>query len=226
MHDSIKALEEDLQRVAYWCCSNRLLINPDKTKVLHVGTRQMLNLVPREAVSVNFLGKQLIPVNQVTDLGVIIDAHVSNVASSCMSNLCQVNRIKHLFSTDSLKMIINALVLSKLFYYSSVGANTSDKNIQKLQLVQNFAARIIVGIRKYDHISTGLRQLQWLPVKDTLFYRYSIMTFKCINGLAPGYLVCNCLKRSDIHTRNTRSCNNLNISKFRTTSGGQRSLHE
>ena len=41
-------------------------------------------------------------------------------------------------------------------------ANTSDKtNIQKLQLVKNFAARIISGIRKYDHISEGLRQLQW-----------------------------------------------------------------
>ena len=121
IHDSIKALEEDLQRVAYWCCSNRLLINPDKTKVLHIGTRQMLNLVPQEAVSVNFLAKQLIPVTSATDLGVTIDpnltydAHVSSVASFGMPNLCQINRIKHLFGTDSLKMIINALALSKLF---------------------------------------------------------------------------------------------------------------
>ena len=46
-----------------------------------------------------------------------------------------------------------------------------------------------------------------------------MMTFKCINGLAPDYLACNLLKRSDIHTRNTRSCNNLNIPKYTTTSG-------
>ena len=52
------------------------------------------------------------------------------------------------------------------------------KKIHKLQLVQNFVARIILGFRKYDHISAGLRQLLWLPVKD------SIMTFKCFNGLA------------------------------------------
>ena len=129
----IKALEKDLQRVAYWCCSIRLLIKLDKTKVLHIGTRQMLNLVPREVVSVNFLGKQLIPVTSATDLGVTIDAnltydaHVSNVASSCMSNLFRINRIKHLFSTDLLKMTINALVISKLFYCSSVWANTSGK---------------------------------------------------------------------------------------------------
>ena len=116
-----------------------------------------------------------------------------------------------------------SLVLSKLFYCSSVWANTSDKNIQKLQLVLNFAARIILGNRKYDHISAGLRQRQWLSIKDTLLYRGTIMTFKCINGLAPDFLACKFFKRSDIHTRNTRSWNNLNIPKYRTISG-QRSL--
>lgn len=28
LHNSIKALEEDMQQIAYWCCSNRLLIKP------------------------------------------------------------------------------------------------------------------------------------------------------------------------------------------------------
>ena len=37
-------------------------------------------------------------------------------------------------------VIINALVFSKLYYCSSVWANTSKKNIAKLQTVQNFAA--------------------------------------------------------------------------------------
>ena len=49
------------------------------------------------------------------------------------------------------------------------------------------------------------------------------MTFKCINELATDYHAWNCFKRSDIHTRNTRSCNNLNIPKYITTSG-QRSF--
>ena len=45
------------------------------------------------------------------------------------------------------------MVLSKLFYCSSVWANTSDSNIKKLQLVQKFAVRIITGARKFDHIT-------------------------------------------------------------------------
>ena len=35
-------LTEDLRRIAAWCCANSLLINPDKTKLLLLGTSQML----------------------------------------------------------------------------------------------------------------------------------------------------------------------------------------
>ena len=88
-----------------------------------------------------------------------------------MSKLCQIYRVKDCFNKDTLKLIIESLVLSKLFYCSSVWANTSDSNIKKLQLVQNFAVRIITGARKFDHITPHLHELEWLPVKDRLRYR-------------------------------------------------------
>ena len=31
-----------------------------------------------------------------------------------------------------------------------------------MQLVQNFAGRIVLSVRKYDHISEGLKSLGWL----------------------------------------------------------------
>jgi hypothetical protein len=54
---------------------------------------------------------------------------------------------------DTLKIIIEPLVLSKSFSCSSVWANTSESNITKLQLIENFAAKIITGARKFDHIT-------------------------------------------------------------------------
>ena len=39
-------LTGDLRRIAGWCCANSLLINPDKTKLLLLGTRQMLHKIP------------------------------------------------------------------------------------------------------------------------------------------------------------------------------------
>ena len=37
-----------------------------------------------------------------------------------------------------------------------------------MQVVQNFAGRIVLGLRKYNHISEGLKSLRWLPIADKL----------------------------------------------------------
>ena len=120
-------------------------------------------------------------------------------------------------------MIINALVFSKVYYCSSVWANTSTKNIAKLQSVQNFAARIVTGIRKYDHITPALKQLDWLPVDYMLKYKDAVMTFKCLNDLAPSYLARRFVSRSQTHDRDTRCKDELQIPLYRTASG-QRSF--
>ena len=76
------------------------------------------------------------------------DEHVTEVTSKCIGSLCQINHVKHL-----------SLVFSKLFDCSSVWANTTKKNIELLQAVQNFAARIVSGRRKFDHVTPILKQL-------------------------------------------------------------------
>ena len=118
-----------------------------------------------------------------------------------------------------LSMLINALVFSKLFYCSSVWSNTSQFNIAKLQAVQNFAYRIVSGWKKYDHVTPILKQLNWLSVKQHMYYRDSIMAFICMNGLAPGYLSDQFIKRSSISTRKTRNSQLLNIPLFKTATG-------
>jgi hypothetical protein len=40
LNESMGKLDADLKSVAAWCCSNNLLINPDKIKVLLFGSRQ------------------------------------------------------------------------------------------------------------------------------------------------------------------------------------------
>ena len=67
--------------------------------------------------------------------------------------------MKHLLDRKSLILLMNAFGFSKLFYCSTVKANTSQGKAKKLQLEQNFAARIVLGLRKYDHISKVIRSL-------------------------------------------------------------------
>ena len=149
--------------------------------------------------------------------------HIVKTISSCMSSLSQINRAKHAFDKELLITIIKSLVFSEMIYCSSVWANTSTTNISKLQAVQNCAACIVTNSRKFDHISPILTQLRWIPVKDHLFYRDALLTFKCINGMAPTNLNSKFIERGTINGRSTRNLHQLNIARFKTATG-QRSF--
>ena len=52
-----------------------------------------------------------------------------------MNKLIEINRIKHLLDKETLLLIINSFVFSRLFYCSSVWSNTSATNTNKLRFV-------------------------------------------------------------------------------------------
>ena len=157
-------MNKELTKIRNWCFDNHLLLNASKIKLILFGSCQMI-------ANWSLLCEDLVPTHCAGDLGVIFDDqltfsdHTAKTVSSCMSSLAQINRAKHAFDKDLLITIIKGLFLSKRFYCSSVcRSNTSVTNINKLQAIQNFAAR------KFDHITPILKQLCWMPVKDHLFY--------------------------------------------------------
>ena len=178
--------------------NNCLLLNPEKTKLLVFGSRQMLFKL--QDFSLTLLGKELKSIEMVKDLGVTLDVnltynhHINKTVSTCMSILGQMTRVKHAFDRCILITIINSLVFSRL-YYCSVWSNTSKCNIEKLQLIQNFACRIVCGISKFDHVTPALKELKWLPVTSELYLRNATLAFKCMTGCAPDYLAERFVKR-------------------------------
>ena len=162
------------------------------------------------------------PASSAKDLGIILDsnlnftAHISTLPSSVLSSLCQISRVRHLFTKDVLNIILNYLIFSKLFHCSTVWSGTFKQNIKKLQLIQNFASRILTDTRKYDHISPILHQLGWFTVKEPLRLQDTTMIYKCLNGLAPRYLSSNLTERSKTYEYNTRNPDQLSLRKCRT----------
>ena len=96
----------------------------------------------------------------------------------------------------------------KLFNCSTVWSGTRQHNIRKLQLLQNFAARILTSKTKYDHTSASLKDLSWLLINEMLQLKNATMVYECLHGLAPNYLETKLIKRSTIHCYNTRLKNN------------------
>lgn len=106
-----------------------------------------------------------------------------------------------------------------MLYCSSVWSNTTLQNINRIQSIQNYACQIVTNSRKFDNVTPLLRELNWLPVKEQLFYSDSVLTSKCQNDLAPQHLTSKFTKRSNTHTRNSRTRNSLQIQLYRTALG-------
>ena len=67
-----------------------------------------------------------------------------------------------------------------------LGANTTD--IQRLQRIQNWAAKLICRVTKSDHATPCLRKLHWLPIRERIDFKILTYVYKCLYGTAPSYL--------------------------------------
>ena len=92
-----------------------------------------------------------------------------------------------------------------------------------MALVQNFAARVLIGTKKFYNISPVLYKLGCLFIENQLLARDATQMYKIVNNLAPTCLCNNIHERSDVHLYNTRRKNYINPPLCRTTTA-QRSF--
>ena len=85
----------------------------------------------------------------------------------------------HIIYSYNLPSFLQTLLL---FFRLGRPSKTSKSNIAKLQLVQNFVARLLSDKRKFDHISPTLRKLKLLPVSDILYMRDAVQMYKWWNA--------------------------------------------
>jgi len=87
------------------------------------------------------------------------------------------------------KTLIHAFISSRLDYCNQLLVGVSARLLDKLQSLQNAAARLVTGTRKLDHITPVLREIHWLPVRQRVKFRTAV--------LVPGGL----LSAGDCHCR-------------------------
>ena len=90
--------------------------------------------------------------------------HVNNVCKSAHFALRNIGKISKYIDQHDCERLVHAFITSKLDSCNSILFGLPTTEIDKLQRVQNGAARLIVTAKKNVYITPVLKRLHWLPV--------------------------------------------------------------
>ena len=114
---------------------------------------------------------------------------------------------------------------SRLDYGNELLCGITDELLCRLQKVQNNAARVVSGSKKYDHITPVLKYLHWLPIRKRIGLKILHLTFKYMQGCAPLYLRELLVKQANTRTLRSNTKNLLQIPHTNLKRMGDRALH-
>ena len=117
-----------------------------------------------------------------------VELYMKNVCRSAYSELRRISTIRHLLSVDSTKTLVSAFVLCRLDYCNSLLSGCSEHLLEKLKMVQNSAARLVLKAHKRYHVSPLLRTLHWLAIQARIEYKLSTLFHFFFFDTEPVYL--------------------------------------
>ena len=109
--------------------------------------------------------------------------HINNIVEVAFYHLRNIAKIRKYINVTTAEVLVHAFINSKLDFCNSLLHGLPKYEINKLQSVQNAAARVIACLRKF------LKELHWLPVEPGIIFKINLICFKILNNLAPDYLV-------------------------------------
>ena len=188
---AVTYMEPLLADIRAWLIRNFLMVNDSKTDALVISSRHR----PPVLLPPVRVGDDLIhPSATVRNLGVIFDTNmtmvsqISAVVRNSFLSLRDMYKVRQSLPRDATESIVHSFVTTRLDYCNSLYYGLPKKQIKRLQGIQNTAARLVTDTRKYEHITPILRELHWLKVDSRIVFKYLLITYKCLHGLAPKYL--------------------------------------
>ena len=188
----VTAVDSCFKEIKQWMASNFLKLNDTKTEFIDIGHYESpIKSLVLDAVSVE-------PCKKAKNLGFVfdhlmsLDDQICATSRICYMNLRNLERIGSKLSFDLKVQLVHSNVLSFIDYCNAVYGGLTEANLQKLQKIQNAAVRFIFGLygkENRQHITPYLKKLHFLPVRFRIKYKIALLVFKCLNNIAPSYLV-------------------------------------
>ena len=108
----------------------------------------------------------------ILDLSADMEDHIKKICKTCHFHLTKLNisKIRIYLDRESTEAIIHAFVTTNLDFCDVILYGLPKVLLNRLQLVQNRAARIVTFTKKYERITPSLIDLHWLPIEYRNYY--------------------------------------------------------
>ncbi len=159
--------------------------------------------------SIQLGSSTITPPASVRNLGVIFDdqltfkEHIAKTARSCRFALHNIRKIRPFLMEHAAQLLVQALVISRLYYCNALHAGLPSYTIKPLQMIQNAAARLVFNEPKRAHVTPLFVSLFWLPVAARIQFKTLMLAYRTTTGSAPTYF--RSLLRINIPSRSLRS---------------------
>jgi hypothetical protein len=167
LSDSEENLQKLLHRVRLWCKRSQLVINEDKSKVIHFRKK----VIPRSLYEFKVGNQSLNTVEKYKYLGVVLDEFLdfSKVSDSlavggsrALGSINAKFRILKNMGVETYTKLFENCVMPVLHYSAGVWGLQS---LHSLQNVQNRAMRFYLGTHKFTPTLGMLGDLGWYPLE-------------------------------------------------------------
>ena len=187
------ALTPELNNLSRWLKANKLSLNVAKTELMIIGSRQRLS-AQCDDVDIRIDYQTIKRVVHTKSLGLTIDAHLSwgehveEICKKVSSAIGALKRVRPFISKETAILIYNTLIMPHFDYCSPVWDCLSGYLSDKLQKLQNRAARVTTK-SPFDASSNHLLStISWERLSLRRKKQKALMMYKTMNDLAPEYL--------------------------------------
>ena len=222
----VRLMEHNLALLSRWFSKNGIKINAQKTQFIILGSQQ--NIRRLSPVKIKFMDADVAGSSTVLNLGVTFDqtmsfsSHVDTVVQRCTGMLCGLSHSRHCLPSSTLLTLVHGLVISRIIYCLTVYGVCNATQMKRIQKLLNFAARVLSGRRKYDHVSDVLAELGWLTAEQ-MYQHHSLSLLKrMVSTSEPECITDGLVTRGDVHQRTTRNADHLVTPAIRSESGRRR----
>ena len=176
-NDQINRLKNGYTVINEFLSTNYLKLNHDKSQVVLIGKPHIVSQIKQSVNSIQLENVNIPFSETIMNLGVLLDEslsfkqHITDISKCSLYKLRNLRLIRNHFNRKNFEILIHAFVTSKVDYCNSLFSGISKSDLRPLEIVQNYAARLVLKRGRFASSKPLLKELHWLPIINRVDYK-------------------------------------------------------